>query len=527
MLPKRINLIDKFTTFLYVDSNNSRITWLRDRNLIHNFQEHYNLTQKYNEEFWVEYWLEKSRHSKPNMFAHKHIASYLEETTYWLSEKLSRIDSQVNYSLQDLMQVARINVLNQEKFAKLFKTYDAKRGSITKFAQYRLGTVLSDFIHIGQTKRKYSDAGLLRNVSHEFIRDALTSFGIQDTEGNYKLSQHLFAWRCFNEIYKPRKETGSQKLAWPNREQLEAITNRYNQLLAKPQESIGNGKSNRWLRPCMTALQKTAINTKTLEELLLTCVKALRHDISPTVDSLDRPLGTAFDDNQATLVDTIESQDFSNYYENAEDEQDELLNQGWSEIETIILETYARLPQTKQKMLQLELGLRITQKEIAHTFDVAQTTVSRVINFLVKEVTGWSQVKYSLTLTPKQVNEISKALDIYLAQHFQSHFSESLTHNFQQLASHNLAIFKLHYEQNLPLNQVAEVLNIPESALQEIINGVKQQLCLKLSDEVQKDFPLSKDGLAIKLDTIASAERQISTFVDGWLQETIYTTPEN
>ncbi|MBD2200177.1 MULTISPECIES: hypothetical protein [Calothrix] len=532
MLAKRIKLIDKLTTFLYVDSHNSRITWLRDRKLFHHFQEHYSLKQKDNEEFWVEYWLEKSRHANPNIFAHKHIASYLEETTYWLSEKLAKIDSQINYSAQDLMQVARINLLNQEKFARLFNKYDATRGSITKFAQYRLGTVLYDFIHIGQTKRKYSDAGLLRNVSYEFIKDALSNFGIQNTEGNYKLSQHLFAWRCFNEIYKPRKEAGSQKLAWPNREQLEAIANRYNQLLAKPQELISNGKSNRWLRACVTALQQTTINREELEELLLICVKALRNNTSPTIDSLDRLLGTAFDDRQATLIDTIESQDLSNYYEDREDEPDELVNQEWNEIQTIIFNAYEQLPQAKKKMLQLEFGLDITQGEIANAFEVAQTTVSRVKNTLLKAVTSWSQERYKLTLNPQQIRDISNSLDSYLSRYFQSNFSELLTGNFYRSISHNfsantLEIFNLYYMQNLPLSQVAQSLNTPESTLQEIINGVKQQLYLKLSEEVQKDLPFSPEGLPIKLNAIASAERQISTFVDRWLQKTIYTQFEN
>ncbi|QFS51530.1 hypothetical protein [Nostoc sphaeroides] len=522
MLKKRINLVDKFTTFLDISSNNaSSIPWLRDRDrdrdldLTRNFQEHYNLMQKDNEEFWIEYWLEKSRQSNPNPFAHKHIASYLEETAYWVAKKQALNYSSFNYSWQDLMQVARINLLNQEKFSKLFDKYNSKRGSITKLAKYKLVTVIYDFIHVGLEKRKYSDAALLRVVTHTFFRETLINAGIKDTEQNKQLSQCLLAWYCFKEIYTPIQLTGTQRLEWANEAQLESITNRYNQLLSKPQQGINSGKSNKWLQSCVAALHNTAINSETLNKSLLTCVKALRHDISLTIDSLDKPVGKPSDETQITLADTLEADKFDNY------EEEELQNQEWNEIKIIFINSYNQLSQENQKMLQLELGLSLAQKYIGVAFSIEQYQVSRRLNrakrLILTDVVQWSLQKFNIT--PEEVEYISQAIDACLVQYFKSNFGEFLTVNLTQSDSKNLEIFKLHYGKKLPLNKVAEQLNIPESALQERIDGVKQQLHLTLSAEVQRDLPLNSPESFSN-----EANQRIFAFIDAWIKNAPYAT---
>ncbi|MEH2069940.1 MAG: hypothetical protein V7K47_17560 [Nostoc sp.] len=524
MLPQRIKITEKFTTFIGIDSNtSSSIRWLRDRDLNDNFQKNYNLTQEDSEEFWIQYWLEQSKQQNPNLLAHKHMASYLEETAYWVAKKQSLNYSSFNYSWLDLIQVARINLLNQEKFSKLFDKYDSKRGSITKFAQYKLGTVIYEFIHIGVAKKKYSDAALLRAVTHTFLREALINTGIKDTEKNKQLSQCLLAWYCFKEIYTPKQLTGAQRLEWANQEQLESIANRYNQLLSKPQQGINSGRSNKWLQSCVVALHHTAINSETLNKSLFACVKALRNDISPTIESLDKPLGKPSDETQITLADTVEADNFDDY------EEEELQNQEWNEIKTIFINSYNQLSQEEQKMLQLELGLSIAQKYIGYAFNIEQCQVSRRLSkakkLILEDVVKWSLQK--LNITPKKVKEISQAIDACLEQYFKSNLSEFLTINFPQSDSDNLEIFKLHYGQKLPLNEVSEQLkNILESALQERIDGVKQQLHLKLSEEVQRDLPLnsSESDQQKILAFIDEANQRISAFIDVWVKNASYAT---
>lgn len=523
MLNTRKNLVNLFTNFLDISSKNTyNIPWLRDHDLIRNFQQHYNFILKDNEEFWIEYWLEKSRHSNPNLLAHKHIASYLEDTAYWVAKKQALNYSSFNYSWQDLMQVVRMNLFNQEKFLKLFSQYDLKRSSINKFAQYKFKTIIFDFIHVGLAKKKYSDAALLRAITPKFLRESLRNADIKDIENNKQLSQCLLAWYCFKENYQPTQVTGTQRLEWANKEQLELIANRYNQLLSKPQEEIKSTRSNKWLQSCIAALSPTAINSEALNKSLKTCVQVLRYDISVTIESLDQPVGTGLDETQITLGDTLAANDFDNY------EEEELQNQEWEGIKAFVIDSYHQLSQQEQKMLQLELGLSITQQYIGYAFNIKQYQVSRNLNkakgVILKDIVRYSLQKFNMT--PKKIEDISQAVDACLRQYFKSNFAQLLTINFPQLDSQTLRIFQLHYEQKLPLNKVAEQVNIPESALQEIINDVKQQLHLQLSEEVQRDLSLnSPDSDPQKIsDFIDKANQETLAFIHTWIQNTAYST---
>jgi RNA polymerase sigma factor (sigma-70 family) len=524
MLQPRINLAEKFTTFLDIYSNNSSsLRWLRDRELSDNFQKNYNLIPKDSEEFWIQYWLEKNQQQNLNPLAHKHMASYLEETAYWVAKKQASNYSSFNYSWQDLMQVARINLFNQEKFSKLFDKYDSERGSITKLAKYKLGTVIYDFIHIGVEKRKYSDAALLRVVTPTLLRESLINADIKDTDKNKKLSQSLLAWYCFKEIYTPKQLTGTQRLEWANQEQLELITNRYNQLLSKPQQGINSGRSNKWLQSCVAALHNTAINSETLNKSLLTCVKALRHDISLTIESLDKPLGRPSDETQITLGDTLEANNFDDH------EEEELQNQEWNEIQNIFINSYNQLSKEEQKMLQLKLGLSLAQEYIGVAFSIEQSTVSRRLNkakrLILTDVVKESLQKFNVTPTNK-MDDISQAVDACLVQYFKLNLGEFLTVNFPQSDYKNLEIFKLHYGQKLQLNKVAKRLDVTESALQERIDGVKQQLHLTLSEEVQRDLPLnSPESDQQKILAFTNeANQRISAFIDAWVKNAPYAT---
>jgi uncharacterized protein YlxP (DUF503 family) len=522
MLKERRNLVEKFTSFLDISSNNtSNIPWLHDRDLARNFQQPYNLIQKDNDEFWIEYWLEKSRLSNPNPFAHKHIASYLEDTAYWVAKKQAQIYSSFNYSWQDLMQVVRTNLLNQEKFSNLFDKYDSKRSSINKFATYKFQTLTFDFIHVGLVKKKYSDAALLRAITPKFIRESLKNAGIKDIENNKQLSQCLLAWYCFKENYQPTQVTGTQRLEWANEEQLQLIANRYNQLLSKPQEEINSTRSNKWLQSCVAALSPTAINSGTLNKSLRTCVEVLRYDISVTIESLDQFVGTGLDETQITLGDTLAANDFYKY------EEEELPNQEWEGIKAFVINSYHQLSQKEQKMLQLELGLSITQQYIGYAFSIKQYQVCRNLNkakkIILKDLVQYSLQKFNIT--PKKVEEISQATDACLKQYFKSNFAQLLTINFPQSNLDTLKIFQLHYEQKLPLYNVAEQLKIPKSALQEIINDVKQQLHIQLSEEVQRDLPLNSpdsDPQNIS-DFIDKANQETLAFIHTWIQDTAYS----
>ncbi|MDZ8262891.1 hypothetical protein [Nostoc sp. ChiQUE01b] len=632
-MQRRTNIKDKFTTFLYISENSDGhilIVWKENPELVSNFrkmvsklQQNGDGEQEYSEEFLVLYFLNQTKQENPNPSAFGHLAAYLQETVYDAAKEEYKKFPNSIFLLTDCLLEAQKYINDYQQLKKILNKFDPERGSLEAFVRKNVREKIQYkvflFLRMGVEKAKYSDAGLLRNISAKYLKESLQKFGIYElqlrslTETSLKqvlekvnieqpkLSQCLLAWKCFKEIadtkiknltskqlkaitnrykelassqklsasvssedlqvllqtcddsarqntlffqcdlawrcYKqiyapnttdsdteettPKEEKTQKKLEWPSPKKLEPITNRYNQFILS---------------------STLAINSEKLDSFLKTCVKALRADISKKI-SLSN-VDTTYINSDGEEVDLFENVSTDKLVDPGQNEisltpwekeikleDDEQLN----ELKSILINSYNKLPRDEQKMLQLELGLSIDQVHIGYAFNIRQFEVSRRLQkakrLILRDVVKLNLQKFNCItpneITPKKVEDIStKAIDDCLEPYFKSKLEENLSNNFPPEGSDNLEIFKLHYEQKLSLSTVAERLKIHESALQEIIDGVKQQLCLKLSEQVQRDLPLNSpesDRQEI-LAFIDKANQLISTFVDTWIKSAPYAT---
>jgi hypothetical protein len=544
MLKSR-TLKEKFTTFLDISTNKYGV-WRKSIEFTKGFDtvcRNSDPSRRDSEQFWIEYWLEQSKKTttdlpviqsnQPKILlppAHHYLVCYLEETVYFTTKKAINDFASLNLSHSELMQVARVELLDLEKFSKFFGEYDRTRGSFNKFAGLKVGASVSEFLCMKTALRKYSPTGLLRVVTPKYLKEALINYGTIATNNTNLLAQYFLAWQCFKEIYVPRQEARSQRLEWPNRPQLESIVARYNQLVCQPLESKRSSKSTAWLQSGIISLENISINSKTIDEYLNICVRALNLKISPPIDSLDRPLINSSDNNHLTLGDTVENERVDLARDEIIEEQ-ESRSREWNEIERIILNSYDRLPSQDRKILQLDLGISITQTDIARIFGLIdnkgkeqQYKVSRSLSRskkpILKDMVAWSLDRFNVT--PQKIDDISQAIDDCLSKYIRGNCSWILGKYLAEQGTDLVELFNLHYRTVLPLNMVAERLNISESTAREKLARMKEQLCLVLVGEIQKDLPVSLDSSeSDNLETtvfIGRLNKCISTFVDTWTE---------
>lgn len=479
-MKKRENLVEKFSTFLnFINCNDSSIAvWETNPKLVTNMKQLCDLDPSAKEEFWAQYWLKEALQENQNELALGHLSAYLEETCYWIALTKAQQLANSDFSWMDCFQLARTVVAQP---AKLFAKYDSTRSRLKTYAQLKLGTEISEFIRVRREKTKYSEAALLRSLTKISLKQALAKVGFPKEQ----LSRYLLAWNCFKEIYTPTKAAGTQRLEWPEPEQLKAIAKRYNQL-----------------RLCHQL--ESAVTSQTLEALLKSCVKAVRDNIAPSIHSLDDsnlPLAAPDDDI----------------------EEIELRSQEWHQINSLLSDTFASLSNDYQKMLELEHGLAIKQADIGKAFNLKQYQVSRQLDkakrVLLKALTDWSQQRLNISLSPQQIAALSPEIDGWLRWYCQSLFQDVLTATLLQDLNDEVQLLRLHYGQNLPLQAVATKLAISESLLQGKLERVNQHLRFKLETRVQANLPIA-------LTSLNSAEKRLTDVIEVWIKNAPYATFE-
>jgi hypothetical protein len=409
-------------------------------------------------------------------------------------------------------------------FTEIDTSHDAEDNKIKDLTSKQLKVITNRYKELADSRK------LSASISGEELQ-VLLQICEDSARQNTLFFKCELAWICYNEICKPKqpsdsnteksdaketipkKEKAQKKLKWLSQEKLEQITNRYNQLIFSP---------------------TLAINSQELDSLLKTCVKALRTNISneisppnvepsyitPDGEELDiferlSPNNLLFNDGKEVSLPPLAI------------EHDEQLKK----IKSILIDSFSKLPKYQQKMLQLELGLSITQTDIADALNIDQPKVCKelkiakkvilknVVDIVKMEVESEKEKFNSIIsdsskgINPKDIENISTiVIDDCLKPYLTSHFSEILKTYFPSDDSKILQIFRLRYGKEegkkIPLDNIEE---------QKIIDDVKRELCSKLSKEVQKDFPKP-------LNERESANQKILKFVNEWLKSAPYVT---
>jgi RNA polymerase sigma factor (sigma-70 family) len=474
---KRQNLVEKYSTFLKFINRNGRLltNWEPQPKLEIHMKRMVELDPEAKEDFWTQYWLKESLKPNSDQLAKGHLSAYLEETCYWTAITTAQKLGAKDFTWMDCLQIARATVANP---GKLFAKYESNRGSIKNYSELKLKTAILEVVRVGRSKKKYTDAALLRVITKTALSQGLEKAGILPEQ----LPRYILSWRCFKEIYIPTKAVGSQKLEWPDGKQIEAIANRYNQLCSR------------------SSLPE--ITNAELETLLKTSVKAVRDTTAPSIRSLD----------ESDLQLPAPDEDFWESESQASE---------WHQVNSTLSNTFNALPKNDQIMLELEHGLALKQADIGKLFNVKQYQVSRQLDkakrVLVKALVEWSQQELKISLNPQQIGAIATQIDGWLDWYLKSRYSEKLSAILLQNFSPDLELLNLYYGQNIHLQSVAKQMGIPESLVTEKLLRVKQELSEQFQNQVQTN-------LGLQLNSIPTVSQRISTGVETWLKNAPYAT---
>lgn len=394
MLPRQ-DTVEIFSTFIQFDYDRFG-RWATDSRLRRSMRQSLRkISGENSANFWSLYW-HKIWQEQPQDLAREHLIAYLQEVCFWSATKTINGFSSSQYTVSDCFQIAIARI------DKVLKGFDRDRGfNLKSYASITFGNLIRELLRQKKEIDICSDWSLLRKLSQKRMTEALVNAGLdQET-----VKQYILAWNCLKTIYVPEKANSTRKLAKPDRETWQGITNLYHQ-------------------ECQTQLGQSTetVNCESLERWMLICVKAVRSYLFPTVSSINQPKpgyesGEIVDSimgevNDSLLTDMIAGEEAKHRSQQQQD------------INQFLTATIKQLKPEEQKLLELYYSLGLKQAEIAEELNTQQYTISRKLakarKILLKSLAQWSQSTMHISLTSDILENISALLEEWLAGYYSS-----------------------------------------------------------------------------------------------------------
>lgn len=399
---KRVNVVQIFCTFLSFSASSQKTTcqWVVEAKLERNIQKQLQMHSEQTVEFWVRYFIEiiqgtsqnqtrTASENKQKLIAEEHLSAYLQEACYWAAYKIQKQFCSIHYkySLEDFFQIGNLLVSVPDKLVKNFNL--EYQNSLENYAMVAIYRFIRNEIYthdIEAKREKYSDYGLLKDLSNKELKEALASQGISTNQ----LDLYCLARQCFDIICQPQQRHGNCKLEPPKPEDLIQVVDLYNQQINQ------------------LKLLKTSVNINKIQEMLSTCILAARN--YRTKRMLLLKSDNIFSDPTPTPWNTL--------IQIEEREQ----------IESIIENTFIDVPDVGQTMFKLWLGLNMTQTEIATAlknnypelqkqYQVARKLSKYNKDFLKSFIQKWNQLNPEILLNEKKIemiqNNLNECLQVY------------------------------------------------------------------------------------------------------------------
>ena len=488
-IKKRSNLNDKFSTFLTVEERDGFVAtrWVPEPKLRRNMERMVNLKPKADEVFWELYWLKEAVKAPPNSQARWHLLAYLEESCYWTTYKICQNLTNRGVNLVEVLAIAKLVIV--DNLENLFAKYDSHISRFKTYAQLKLKDyILEELRRREKIEKTRSDWGLLRSLNPTSVQRALQDYGFPKS----RQTLYQLAWSCFKAIYVPTPSPNSRKLLPPTNQQLEAMVCRYNQQRSRHQ-------------------LKTAIDVQELQNLLETCINAVRSQFQRTPNkavSLDAFDSSSFVPEPGVYDPTIEK-------ENREAE--------WNQVSTILSDKFNGLSEETRKMMTLWLGLGFGQTEIANCFGLRQDKFSRnmkregktLLTELLQTLGDSSQNQEKIELSSSQIDKKAQQVYFWVSSYCQAPYHEFLKTTLLKQLDNDRELLQRHYGEGLSLEKLASNLKISQSEIKARITKAKQALRPALKSYVETN-------LRISLSSFSRADEWLSVFVEDWLRNAPY-----
>lgn len=350
-MKKRENIIEQFSTFLsFVNANSdNNLVWQTDPELERYIKNLVVTEPQANKEFWARYFLQIIRvsnsqteisqaserinknkgkfplSSSSEFIAGRHLSAYLQEACLWASQKSYQRFKFMRhkYPLEEYFQIANAAANPPGKLLNNFHV-EYLQTNVEGYARTALVRFISNTIYrqdIEAKREKISDYGLLKDLSHKELKEALVFHGINQN----KIKSHCLAWQCFDEIYQPNQTQLKSRIKSPTPTQIAQITSYYNQ------------------RQNQLTFWAIADEEKT-QEMLSTCIQAARDYRTKRFLPLEEYDNIS--DICPTPLDTL------------------IQEETWQQVQSVVSRLFLNMPEEGQIIFQLWLGLNLTQTEI-------------------------------------------------------------------------------------------------------------------------------------------------------------------
>lgn len=512
-MKKREDIVEKFSTFLSFGNPNltRNLIWHTDPELERYIKHLVKSEPEANKEFWARYFLKiltevshsqnreaenkkdtqtpiqtatgKFYVSPSSSIAGRHLSAYLQEACLWASQKSYQRFKFLRhkYPLEEYFQIAN-SAANPP--AKLFKNFNLEhpQTNIEGYAKTALVRFVSNTIYrqdIEAKRDKFSDYGLLKDLTNKELREALTYQGIK----NNQIPSYCLVWQCLNEIYQPNQSLVNSNFKYPSETQLIQITFRYNQRQNKLHYS-------------------TATSVDKIQNMLSTCIKAARDYRTKRFLPLEEY--DTISDLMPTPWDTLLQQEAS------------------EEVQSIIWKSFSNMPEAGQIIFKLLLGLNLTQIEIVAVlkskypelqkqYQVARHLARYNKNLLKDLANEWQKINPEVCLNDdKDIERIKDAMGECLQSLCQNLLYSTLD-KIEQQCNHSKKLSTLTNEINLLKQPLVVALSEASNMLREI------------KDNFRNSF---KQELEIKMNLTTSSldlvDYKIDILVDEWIKGKLY-----
>lgn len=387
MQPRK-SIIEIFSTFVEFDGDRfSR--WATESRLHRSIQRCLQQAPKeISEQFWVLYWYKFWQVSQTQSLAKEHLAAYLQEPCYWISQKTAASFVSTQYKLSDCFQVAIAQV------DRVLKGFNPSQSSTLKnYASIIFGSAIRETLRQRHEVDICTDWGLLRKISQKRLEESLQNAGLS--------LDIIPAWNSFKTLYVPTKVGNSRQLSRPDDATWEAIAKAYN------------------------SQSTQQINAQTLEKWLISAAKSVRKYLYPTPDSLNFSKGG--DDSSEILDNLPNTEQTSLIHQLVVQEEEQARISQQADVNQVLAEAIAQLDSQLQQILPLYYGQQQNQDAIAQQLDMKQYTVSRRLTkareTLLKSLANWTKETLHISLT----SDILKTMSTLIEDWLQNYYNVSAT----------------------------------------------------------------------------------------------------
>jgi hypothetical protein len=424
--------------------------------------------------------------------ARNHLSAYLQEACFWAAQKAYHRFKllQHKYSLEDYFQMANTGVNPPEKLFHNFN-FEHSQTNIEGYAKTAIVRIIGNTIYkqnIEAKRDKFSDFGLLKDLSNRELREALIDKGLNSAQINF----HYLVWQCFDEIIQPNHSQGSSSLETLNEQDLQQIFNYYNLRLQR--------------------IDVTAVATSKgkVKEMLATCIQAARDSRTKRFIPLDN--SDNISDSKPTPLDLA-----------IEEEERE-------QVQSLVAKLFEEMPEMGQTLLKLWQGLNLTQTEMARVLEKTfpelqkQYQVARRLakynNTILKSfVTKWNETYPNFFLSSdRDIETIKDSLSECLQSYCQKNLHTHLERIFQKL-NINKKDLTLDLRSNLEEEKKSQTIGKvtycdklgTACAKSERVEEIKKNLTNTFRQEMEISMKMATDSLKV-------VSHKIAFFVDEWLQ---------